>query len=150
MNLKKWVNEQRLELHKTNKNEIVNLFNLVERDIRDANIVQLSTDRRFATAYNAALQLATIVLHTGGYRVKGGSGGHHWVTILSFPDVMGKNQKSRADYLNACRTKRNITDYDRVGEISEEEVDELIHEVQKFKLEVTAWLNQKHPGFLEK
>ncbi len=129
MNLKKWINEGRLLPHSTNKNEIKNLFKLVDRDLKDAKIKQLSADRRFATAYNAALQLATIVLHAAGYRTKGGSGGHHWVTILSLPDVMEKIQKTRSDYFDACRAKRNVTDYDRVGEISESDLKELLNEV---------------------
>jgi hypothetical protein len=67
VSLKKLINEGRLQQHSTNKNEIQNLFKLVDRDLKDAKIKQLSTDRRFATAYNAALQLATIVLHAAGY-----------------------------------------------------------------------------------
>ena len=39
-----------------------------------------------------------------------------------------------------CRTKRNITDYDRTGEISEHEANELLQEVKNFKQEVEDWL----------
>lgn len=92
MSLQKWINEGRLQQHTTSKKEIENLFNLVDRDLKDAKIKQLSTDRRFVTAYNAALQLSTIVLLITGYRVKA-STGHHWVTLLSIPEVMGKNIK---------------------------------------------------------
>ena len=84
MSLKKWISEGRLQQHSTNNNEIQSLFKLVERDLKDAKIELLSTDRRFATAYNAALQLATIVLHAARYRVKSSVGGHHWITVLSF------------------------------------------------------------------
>lgn len=147
MTLRKWVNEDRLQPHLTNKQEIQNLFKLVDRDLKDAKIKQLSTDRRFATAYNAALQLATIVIHAGGYRVKGGVG-HHWVTILSFPDVMDKNQKTRSDYFNACRAKRNVTDYDRVGEISESDFEELLKEVLAFRKDVSSWLKKNHSTFV--
>jgi uncharacterized protein (UPF0332 family) len=144
MNLRKWLNEERLQQHITNKQEIKNLFNLVNRDLKDANIKQLSTDRRFATAYNAALQLATIVIHAAGYRVKGGSGGHHWITILLFPEIMGNIQKIRSDYFNACRAKRNVTDYDRVGEISEFDLEELLKEVSDFKHDVIKWIKENH------
>lgn len=104
MSLQRWVNEGRLQRHTTTKEEIQNLFRLVERDLKDANVKQLSKDRRFATAYNAALQLSTIVLLASGYRVKAMSG-HHWITIISLPEVMGKGLKGRADYFNACRAK---------------------------------------------
>ena len=108
----------------------------------------LSTDRKFATVYNAALQLSTIVLHAAGYRTKGHTGGHHWVTVLSFPDIMGKNQKTRSDYFNACRAKRNVTDYDRVGEISESDLAELLKEVLSFRKDVIAWLLEYHPTLI--
>lgn len=101
MSLQKWLNEGRLQRHSTSKVEIQNLFRLVERDLKDAQIKQLSIDRRFATAYNAALQLATIVLHVAGYRVKAISG-HHWVTLVSIPEVMDNSQQDRANYFNAC------------------------------------------------
>lgn len=145
VNLKK--DGHNLQPHLTNKQEIHNLFKLVDRDIKDAEIKQLSTDRRFATAYNAALQLATIVAHAAGYRVKGGTG-HHWTTILSFPNFMGKAQKMRADYFNACRAKRNVTDYDRAGEISDFELKELLKEVVDFKHDVINWLRTNYPDLL--
>ena len=144
MSLKKWVSEGRLQPHQTNKQEIENLFKLVERDLKDSRIKQLSTDRRFATAYNAALQLATIVLHVAGYRVKAGSG-HHWATILAISEIMGEEQKGRRDYFNACRAKRNVTDYDRVGEISDAAMEELIKEVVAFKRDVLEWIQLYHP-----
>ncbi len=105
MSLQKWFNEGRLQPHKTNKKEIQNLFALVDRDLKDAKIKQLSVDRRFATAYNAALQLSVIIIHAAGYRVKAGTG-HHWVTLLAIPEIMGEEYKSRSDYFNACRATR--------------------------------------------
>lgn len=74
MSLQKWMDEGRLQPHTTNHREIKNLFDIVDRDIKDALIKELSVDRRFAIAYNAALQLATIVIHSAGYRVKNGQG----------------------------------------------------------------------------
>jgi len=38
------------------------MFKLVERDLADAAVEGLSTDRRFLIAYEAVLNLATIVL----------------------------------------------------------------------------------------
>jgi hypothetical protein len=147
VNLQKWLNEDRLQRHTPSKQEINDLFSLVNRDLKDANIKELSNDRRFATAYNAALQLATIVIHAAGYRSKSGNG-HHWITILTFPDIMGKDQKQRSDYFNACRAKRNVTDYDRVGEISNLDLNELLKEVLEFKTEVITWLDRNHKNLI--
>lgn len=47
--------EGRIRRHHTNRQEIASLFRVVERDLADAAITALSADRRFATAYNAAL-----------------------------------------------------------------------------------------------
>jgi hypothetical protein len=55
------------------------------------------------------------------------------VTLLALPELMGESQKIRAAYFNACRAKRNTTDYDHVGTISQAEVNELLDEIVHFK-----------------
>src|SRR5437016_1763906 len=144
--LKQWLAESRVQIYTTSKKEIENLFKVVERDIKDASIEALSWDRRYATAYNAALQLATIVAFASGYRVKAAVG-HHWITLSLIPIFMGKSQQERADYLDVCRSKRNVTDYTHIGEVSVKEVNELLNEVKKFKLEVVTWLKKQHPQY---
>lgn len=42
---------------------------LIARDLADAGVAGLSADRRFATAYNAALQAANMAIACAGYRV---------------------------------------------------------------------------------
>lgn len=145
-NLKKYVDEDRICPHTTSTQEIGHLLSIVERDLADASSKSISPDRRHATAYNAALQLATIVLHAAGYRAKS-KVGHHWVTLLLIPELMGKDKAtiSQSRYFNTCREKRNVTDYDLAGHISEEEVEELIREVKKFRQDVLSWLQNNHP-----
>lgn len=53
---------------------------LVARDLADAQLAGLSADRRFATAYNAALQTANMAIACAGYRVTAKTG-HHRVTL---------------------------------------------------------------------
>ena len=48
--------------HKTSKKELDNMRALIARDLADAGIAGLSADRRFATAYNAALQAANMAV----------------------------------------------------------------------------------------
>jgi hypothetical protein len=43
------------------------MLGLVDRDLSDASREEISMDWRFNIAYNAALQLATIVLYARGY-----------------------------------------------------------------------------------
>lgn len=143
-NLKKYVDDDKISPHKTSKREIAHILQIVERDLSDASSISISADRRHATAYNAALQLATIVLYASGYRAKS-KVGHHWITIALIPELMDKSKLAIARYFNACREKRNLTDYDLAGHISNDEVEKLIKEVRKFKQDVTAWLKNHHP-----
>ena len=68
MNLKDLLNQGKLRQHKTSKKEIENLIAIVNRDIEDAKVENLSADRKFACAYNAVLQLATVLLYCSGYK----------------------------------------------------------------------------------
>jgi hypothetical protein len=52
---------------------------LIDRDLADAAVQDVSADRRFAIAYEAALQLATITLYASGYETHGT--GHHFNTF---------------------------------------------------------------------
>lgn len=148
MNLQDLLAEGLLRLHKTSAREVADLLRVVDRDLADAGIAQLSADRRFATTYNAALQLATIALYVAGYRTTGAR--HHWATLKALPEIMGPQVQARADYLDGCRSKRNVTDYDRAGEISETEANEILAEAQAFRSDLLAWLRAHHAALLPK
>lgn len=75
MSLKQLLSQGRLKPHRTSKEEIRNLLKIIKRDIKDSNLKGLSPDRKFATAYNAVLQTATILLYCEGYKPHGI--GHH-------------------------------------------------------------------------
>ena len=53
MNLKNLLNQGRLKRHKTSKEEISNLLELIDRDIKDAKISSLSADRKKDTGQGA-------------------------------------------------------------------------------------------------
>lgn len=61
----------RIKRHTTSLEEISDLRDVVERDLKDARVDMISADRRFATAYNAVLQLTKMALACSGYRVSG-------------------------------------------------------------------------------
>ncbi len=145
--LKQLLAEGKLRVHKTSKSEVTGLLKIVERDIKDARIEALSTDRRFATAYNAALQLATLVLSCKGFRSVGA--GHHFNVLQAVREILGKAHYDLIDYFDACRSKRNITDYDRAGEISDVEAEELLKEVLAFKKIVLKRVKESHPQYLK-
>lgn len=86
---------------------------VVQRDIEDAAIRELSPDRRFATAYNAALQSAKMVILCEGYRVV--AAGHHATTFEAAALAMDPAVAAILQFFDACRRKRNTLDYDMVG-----------------------------------
>jgi len=146
MNFRKWLAEERLRSHRTSKEEIQGLLEIAKRDLNDASVQDLSTDRRFLIAYEGALTLATIPLYCAGYETYGR--GHHWMTFSILPDVMGEKYSDLADYFDQCRTKRNVGTYDRGGQISESEVDELLAEVKSFYEDVIDWLKRNHTNLI--
>lgn len=143
MPYKRLLREGRIRRHRTNRQEVANLFQVVERDLADAAITALSADRRFATAYNAALQAATAVMYSEGYRAHGI--GHHSTTFEFLKEAMGPNITSLADYLDDCRRKRNRADYIGAGYISMTEAEDLLREARKFAAQAEAWIQTHHP-----
>ena len=106
----------------------------------------MSSDWRFGIAYNAALKLCTILLHASGYRPEKTL--QHYRTLQALPLILGAEWKHEADYLETCRRKRNVVEYDRVGDASDADVQELLDFIGDFRTAVTDWLKQKHPEFL--
>ena len=139
--------EGRIRRHRTNRQEIASLFQVVKRDLADAAITALSADRRFATAYNAALQAATAVMYSEGYRAHGI--GHHSTTFEFLKEAMGPDITSLADYFDDCRRKRNRADYIGVGYISMTEVEDLLKEAREFAAQAQAWIQTHHPELQE-
>ena len=143
--LQRWVESGALRRHRPAAREIADLFAVVDRDYADAQVTAVSLDRRFATAYSAALQLATVVLAAEGYRAAA-QRGHHIVTIRALPELVGGEVREVADYLDSCRALRNTSDYDRAGAVSASDVDELLAEVGRLRGVVVEWLERKHPA----
>lgn len=145
MDLQNLLRQGKLKHHKTSKQEIEDLLSLVERDLKDAHIKELSADRRFATAYNACLQLATIILHCKGYR--SGSGEHHFISFQFLKTLPSRKFKFFADYFDYCRMKRNSIDYKRIGMTSETEVRDILKVAHEFLELVEHWLVKNMPAF---
>lgn len=146
MSFKDWVAERHLKSHKTSKKEVANLFAIVERDTRDAAVAGSSADARFVSAYNAALKLCTILLYASEFRTSGA--GAHFYTIEAMPLILGDEMRKDADYLDSCRMNRNHAEYDFVGVVSSDEVEELILFVKQLKAAVLNWLSENRSDLL--
>lgn len=93
-----------------------------------------------------SLKLCTILLHSSGFRSEKNLA--HYRTLQSLPLILGERHKPNADYLDTCRKKRNETEYDFAGNISQDEADELISFCEELKLEVIKWLKKNHKTFI--
>jgi hypothetical protein len=123
MSLQTWLENGWLRKHKTSKKEIADLLKIVDRDLKDAE-GGISDDWRFGIAYNAALKLCLILLLAEGFRPEKTL--QHYRPIQALPLILGKENKADAEYLDACRSKRNIVEYDYVGAVTKDDVSELI------------------------
>ena len=145
MSLKQWADSGWLKPHRTSRKEISSLLSIVERDLTDARR-DISSDWRFGIAYNAALKLCRILLSAEGYRPSHEL--QHYRTLAALPEILGETKKEDAEYLNDCRKKRNIVEYDYVGGASDSDADELIEFVKDLRDEVMNWLKKTHPELL--
>ena len=130
--------------HKTSKKELDNMRALIARDLADATLAGLSADRKFATAYNAALQAASMAIACAGYRIVS-KVGHHRVTLESTKHVLDKPAHKYADYFEACRRKRNTIDYTFSNVATDTEAKEIVVQAAAFYKEVENWIAKNHP-----
>jgi hypothetical protein len=145
MSLKQWADNGWLKPHRTSRGEISNLLNIVERDLNDAG-KDISADWRFGIAYNAALKLCTVLLSSEGYRPVREL--QHYRTLAALTEILGKARQADFEYLNDCRKKRNIVEYDFAGGATSEDVEELIEFVQSLRRSVLEWMEKNHPDLM--
>ncbi|MCK9484377.1 MAG: hypothetical protein M0R34_08445 [Candidatus Marinimicrobia bacterium] len=144
MNLENWSSNGWLKPHQTSRQEIQKLLNLIRRDLKDSQSTDISADWRFAIAYNAALTCCQIALYCRGYEVARGQSEHYRI-IQSLTMTIGEELAPVKTYLNACRNKRNIADYESAGSVSAAEVAELITVASDLFTKISNWLTANYP-----
>jgi len=145
MSLAQWASSGWVRPHQTSREEIGNLLAIADRDLADAR-GGVSDDWRFGIAYNAALKLCTVLVYASGYRPEKTLA--HYRTLQALSLVLGASRKADADYLDACRSKRNTVEYDYVGGATAADADELIEFAQALREDVRAWLRKHRPELL--
>jgi uncharacterized protein (UPF0332 family) len=138
--------DKEAQRHQTSKKELDNMRALIARDLADASIAGLSADRRFATAYNAALQAANMAIAVAGYRIVS-KVGHHRVSLDTTKLVLGKSADKYADYFETCRRKRNTIDYTFSNVATETEAKEILDQAADFYNKIEDWIAKNHPTF---
>ena len=144
MNWKKLQAEGKVHAHKTSKKELDDLRAVIVRDLEDSAIQELSDDRRFATAYNAALQTAKMAIACAGYRLAS-TQGHHRLTFEAARLALGASAAPALDFFEAGRRKRNVIDYDHASVATHTEAEEIVAEAKDFFELVERWIAANHP-----
>jgi hypothetical protein len=124
------------------KKELDNLRSIVSRSLKDVTASGLSADARFIMAYDAARTLSLMIVRSSGYRPK--AAGAHYNTFLALEIADGQFAKASA-YFDGCRIKRNASEYDFAGGVTDTDADGLLKTVQQFAIDAEAWIKAKHP-----
>lgn len=147
MTLKQWEQVNKwLVAHQTSQEEIANLVAVGDRNLKDCAVQGLSADARLGLAYAAALEFAKTALSAAGYRPARGTD-HHVRVIESLAFTLGWDGK-RIRHFDALRKSRNISTYDRAGQVSDAQASEASALAGQLKDEVLAWLRQQHPELI--
>lgn len=146
MSLKTWLSNGWLVEHETDSEEIADLLAIAERDLRSCGAEGLDTDNKFSIAYNAALQIATAALAAAGFRASRDA--HHYRVIHSLEYTIGVDG-IHIDLFDKLRKKRNIGDYIKAGQISGQEVCEMIALAEDMRNKLLEWLRNNYPNLLK-
>jgi len=149
VSLHDWLEDGWLTEHQTSPQEIADLLTVAERDLNDcraAKTARLSPDWQLSIAYNAALQAAIAALAASGYRAK--KEGHHYRVIQSLAYTI-KAEPALIKQLDKFRQKRNISDYERSGMVSEQEAEEMLTLAENLRARVIEWLHTNHSELLQ-
>ena len=147
MSLQNWEKNSWLVKHKPTAGEIAQLLALANRDLKDSQAEGLTADWKLNIAYNSALQTATAALLACGYRASREM--HHYRVIGSLAYTIGTNT-DLINKLDKFRKKRNISDYEIAGAVSEGEAREMLRLAKELRKEVEGWLGKAHQELLDK
>jgi uncharacterized protein (UPF0332 family) len=142
VSLADWLNENLITPYKPSTDEIVDLLRICDRDLEKVKISELGPDWRLSIAHNAALQAATAALLASGYRAR--SQGQHYIVLQSLAFTL-KLSPAVIKRLDKFRQKRNVSDYERSGAVTEQEAKEMVSMAAKLRVEVEKWLRTHYP-----
>jgi hypothetical protein len=127
----------------SSKSELDSLRTIVARCLSDINATGLSHEQRFIIAYDAARTLALMIVRAAGYRPKRFGG--HYNTFEGMKAADPAKFQSFSAYLQICRMKRNDSEYDAAGGITDRDADALVQSLSQFEVDVEAWITCHHP-----
>ena len=124
------------------KAELTNLRSIVARSLKDVMVPGLSADARFIMAYDAARTLSLVIVRAAGYRPRAVGGHYNTFVALETADPAFA---ALSAYFDGCRMKRNASEYDFAGGVSDADANGLLETVQQFAIDAEAWVKTHHP-----
>src|SRR5207302_11142797 len=124
------------------KQELDNLRSIVIRSLHDVSASGLSADTRFVIAYDAARTLSLMVVRAAGYRPR--SAGAHYNTFAAL-EAVDPSFAAVSVYFDGCLIKRNVSEYEFAGGVTDTDADGLLNTVQQFAVDAEAWIKAHHP-----
>lgn len=143
MSLENWLNDKLIVKHRPSAGEIAELLHICDRDLEKVEIIELGPDWRLSIAHNAAVQAAKAALAAIGYRAR--REGQHYLVLQSLAFSI-KTDPAIIDQLDKFREKRNISDYERAGLVTEQEAEEMIALAKQLRADVEQWLRAHYPN----
>ena len=141
-----WLKNGWLIEHQTSPQEIADLLSVADRDLDNCQTAGLSPDWKLNIAYNAALLMATAALAAAGYRAARDA--RHYRVIQSLAYTIRADARLITQF-DGFRKKRNISDYERAGVVSDQEVKEMVILAGNLRASVVKWLRTSYPNLLQ-
>jgi len=145
MSFSLWLEKGWLKEHKPTSREIAELLAVADRSLKDCQVAGLSSDGKLDIAHNAALQSSAAALAAVGYRASREAYHYYLIQSLSFTLQLEERIVHRLDKL---RRKRNISDYERPGLVTEQEAQEMVDLAIQIRRQVQAWIQNSHPELI--
>jgi HEPN domain-containing protein len=143
MSLENWLNDKLIVRHRPSAGEVAQLLHICDRDLETAQIAEVSPDWRLSIAHNAALQAAKAALAAVGYRAR--KEGQRYLVLQSLAFTI-EADPATIRQLDKFREKRNISDYERAGLVTEQEAEEMIALAKQLRDDVEQWLRAHYPS----
>ena len=147
MSLEQWLRNTWLQRCDPTVADVEKLFQVVDRNLSDAQATGLSADGQFQHAYDAALQLCMIALKASGYVARKGEG-HHKRGIESLRYTLGVQWSGTADHIELCSRQRGQAMYDQIDVVNEQDATDLLNVAKQLHADVIEWLRSSHSELL--
>ena len=145
MSFSLWLEKGWLKEHKPTSREIADLLAVADRSLKDCQVAGLSSEGKLDMAHNAALQSSAAALAAAGYRASREAYHYYVIQSLSFSLQLEEYIIRR---LHKLRRKRNISDYERSGIVTEQEAQEMVELAIQIRQQVEAWIRNNHPELI--